>query len=535
MQRWFYLECFEYYIRNIPDAFRELGIPMTVPSENITPVQLKRQLRRVKPDVILTTGWTPLQRKENFDVIKAYCEQYRAFHVNWQFEDPLHTNTWGKFIAEVASPDYIFTHSFESPNEYRAIGIPSSYLPFACNPELHKREKTNKLYQSDVALVAKYNPLTLTQDSFRMDSLRTLLLPLIRKKFDVAIWGKGWQDHKDQLPFDIPNKCIRGPLPYEDVPNVYASAKIILGIQNTRQLLTRRTFECLGSGGFLLTNPTPAVKRHFIPGKHVAGSQNQNETLRQARYYLKNRDFRNQIAENGQQDVYLNHTYTQRIQEMIDTIEPYVKAKKENSVAFALPQRLKKELRPHINVSAGRKLTASNQYVIVKRYGREIIRTYMKFRLRQESMYDINTALLKLFLALPPKGTPLIHCHEILSDWDPQSLDKGRLPELATEPVGSLRLNRFDTRYPWKNNWYTLNITSLVNAWVKGERQNFGICLLPDRNSHDFIHLASADWAGRNRYIRAGVYPQRVLPHLELGYKKNTSDAAFRRWSAFES
>src|SRR5690606_40366114 len=72
--------------------------------------------------------------------------------------------------------------------------------------------------------------------AFHVTGVQTCALP---------IWERG----KTLLPFSIPDRVIQGPIPYDRVPYVYASSKVVLGVQNHGELLTRRTWECIGTGG----------------------------------------------------------------------------------------------------------------------------------------------------------------------------------------------------------------------------------------------------------------------------------------------
>ena len=54
---------------------------------------------------------------------------------------------------------------------------------------------------------------------------------------------------------DIPKDWIHGPMHYLETCKVYNSADIIIGLQNYQELITQRTYEILGSGGFLLRYP----------------------------------------------------------------------------------------------------------------------------------------------------------------------------------------------------------------------------------------------------------------------------------------
>ncbi len=85
---------------------------------------------------------------------------------------------------------------------------------------------------------------------------------------------------------EIPRNWIHGYLDYTEAYKVYSSAKIIIGLQNCESQLTQRTYEILGSGGFLLTSDTPAVRGKFKPGRDLIVSSSPKETLEKVKYYL---------------------------------------------------------------------------------------------------------------------------------------------------------------------------------------------------------------------------------------------------------
>jgi spore maturation protein CgeB len=119
------------------------------------------------------------------------------------------------------------------------------------------------------------------------------------------------------MGFKIPKHMIKGELPYEETNKVYNSAKIILGLQNDRGMLTSRTFEVLGSGGFVLTVPTQSVNKLFVNNVHLACSDSAEDTVRLVDHFLNNEAEREAIAQNGQQEVYSKHTYKERACEIL--------------------------------------------------------------------------------------------------------------------------------------------------------------------------------------------------------------------------
>lgn len=84
---------------------------------------------------------------------------------------------------------------------------------------------------------------------------------------------------------DIPKDWIHGPMHYLETCKVYNSADIIIGLQNYQELITQRTYEILGSGGFLLTLDTLGVRGLFKPGKDLITVSSPKETLQAIQYF----------------------------------------------------------------------------------------------------------------------------------------------------------------------------------------------------------------------------------------------------------
>lgn len=133
--KWYYLENIPNYVDTVPSGFQENGVPLRIPKPDLTSQELVKELNRYQPDVILTNGWTPFHREPYFQVLRQYCEETQSLHVFWSTEDPLHTDYWGMYILEIGQPDIVFTHAVHAPKMYQERGIPSYYLPFACNPD----------------------------------------------------------------------------------------------------------------------------------------------------------------------------------------------------------------------------------------------------------------------------------------------------------------------------------------------------------------------------------------------------------------
>lgn len=81
-----------------------------------------------------------------------------------------------------------------------------------------------------------------------------------------------------------------------------------------------RLFETTGMGSFLLTDWKPDLHELFEPGREVAAYRNADECVERIRYYLAHDQERSAIASAGQARTLLNHTYSQRVQELLELV-----------------------------------------------------------------------------------------------------------------------------------------------------------------------------------------------------------------------
>ena len=76
----------------------------------------------------------------------------------------------------------------------------------------------------------------------------------------------------------------------------------------------------MGAGGFLLTNYQNDFAMHFVDGEDYVSYSDREDMLNKIKYYLEHEDERKLIAENGCRKVREEHTYTQRLSEIIGSI-----------------------------------------------------------------------------------------------------------------------------------------------------------------------------------------------------------------------
>jgi len=280
------------------------------PPEQQGPV-LEKALAEFRPDLAITEGASGL----NINVVSTILRKHGICHVYWAIEDPPH-------FASISLPfarqcDYTFTTAAECIPKYHQYGLRADLLMFGCNPKYHRQVEPDPQYSHDIVVVA-------SNYDCRYDEARNLVRSLVDRGYDIKVWGYWWDDPARPVNLlDHPEK-YGGLLPYELLPTVYSSAKIVLGLHcddSSKTQTSMRTYEALGCGAFYLTQYTPAHENLFEYGTHLVWSKSADETLRLADYYLNNAAERQKIAQQGQLKVYQEHSYVHRAQHILATIK----------------------------------------------------------------------------------------------------------------------------------------------------------------------------------------------------------------------
>lgn len=296
-----FLESHPMWIHGLPNGFRDLGHSVEV-SGPISSEKLEQMIRHFQPELIFTMGWGPenssLQKQA---LIREQVKKAQVPHIYWATEDPTHTKSFTLPFLKNVQPDFVFTICPTMVANYLQFGIKAAHLDFGYHPSLHCPARPDKKYRSKIAVVANAYPriLKIYPQHYRIQSQNILIVPLLKENLRIDFYGNYWNDMQALLGIGIPEEWIHGYLPYTEANKVYSSADIIIGLQNHPTQLTQRTYEILGSGGFLLTNNTPAVNRLFEPGQDLLVSSSPEETLQLVRYYLKHPNKRRLIQKKG--------------------------------------------------------------------------------------------------------------------------------------------------------------------------------------------------------------------------------------------
>jgi spore maturation protein CgeB len=315
-----FLESHSMWIHGLPNGFRDAGHEAFV-SGPLTEQNVTAMIAEYCPGLIIMLGWTEEHVGIKRRWIKAQVATGIPF-VYWATEDPIHTDVLTVPFIRYVQPDFVFTVSKERVPYYESLGFPAAHLDFGYHPCVHRREEKLDSYACRLAVVANAYPgvIKVYPQFYRLQSLRTLISPLLKADFRIDFWGIRWHEMEDILECRLPREYMHGYLPYPEAYKVYNSADIVLGLQNTTSQVTMRTYEILGSGGFLITSDTPAVSALFEPGRHLAVAATPDETVETVRYYLEHAAERETIRRQGQAAVAC-HSYKQRAEAIIDTLQ----------------------------------------------------------------------------------------------------------------------------------------------------------------------------------------------------------------------
>jgi spore maturation protein CgeB len=307
------------WINGLPNGFIDAGHDIKILAP-LTKDDILESLSNFNPNLIISLGWTSQNTKEKIQWIRKYVKPSNIPYVYWATEDPGYTQLFTLPFIQKTQPDFVFTICHKRIDYYRKLGIKAAHLDFGYHESIHHHTKCESKYKTNIAVVANAYPdfLKTHPNHFRLKSIKTLIVPVLKEKIPINIWGNDWDKMNSILEYDIPKECIRGYLPYTKANKVYSSADIVIGIQNheIHHQLCQRTYEILGSKGFLLTSNTPGVKDLFKHGHDLITSSSPEETVKLIHYYLKNSDEREKIRINGKKTA-TNHSYKHRAEYII--------------------------------------------------------------------------------------------------------------------------------------------------------------------------------------------------------------------------
>ena len=246
-------------------------------------------------DIVIIEGWDPN--------LPLFIQTVRRFnkHVKIYF--------WNLSLLGIKSVielevDGFFTNSGKAVPFLETVA-PTELIRLAADPdEFYPREPDDR-YSHQVVYLGMYHP----QKSDRV--INRLLNEAI--PFGLAIYGYGWEKHK------ILKNHWRGILPVEDIPTLYSSANIVLGMTEDRQkvagMINNRVFEALACGACFISDYFPELEKLF--GSLIFYSRNTGDTAMLLEDLLAQSQLRKQLGIKAREFITKSHTYKHRVDQML--------------------------------------------------------------------------------------------------------------------------------------------------------------------------------------------------------------------------
>lgn len=251
------------------------------------------------PDMLISQTWACLIEPEVFSRIR---NAFGTFIVNIAMDDRHQywgekiNGEWGGTYGLIPHIDLALTAAPECVEWYLKEGCPALFFPEASDPEIfHPMPELPKLYE--VSFVGG-----------RYGIREKIVLALRKADIKVMAYGSGWEG---------------GRLPAEDVPQLFAQSKIVLGVGTIGHCedfyaLKMRDFDAPMSGSFYLTHDNPDLHSMYRVGEEIETYRTIEECVEKTRRYLADDLRREQIAAAGNARALREHTWERRFQMLFD-------------------------------------------------------------------------------------------------------------------------------------------------------------------------------------------------------------------------
>jgi hypothetical protein len=256
--------------------------------------------RRFNPDLVLLGDCRDLELATIQEMIAGKPSAM------WYHDAPSYRNVKRPDIARIAAAGKLADSFFVSGfvDEWKALGLRAKFLPSCADRDLGPTEP-QKHFASDLAFIGSGS-----------DRTRANFLVKLSKRFDLKVWGPGWEEWRKQLNW------MRRPVHGHDFALVCSSAKILLGInpqaaRGATNYTSERTWMVIEAGGFFLGQATDGITNLLREGDHCAWYKDLESCIERCTYYLGNPASRERVRIQGQHFVAEHHTYDQRIHNLL--------------------------------------------------------------------------------------------------------------------------------------------------------------------------------------------------------------------------
>lgn len=285
--------------------------------------ELLKLVYQYKPDIIFCFKTVELSEETIIRIKKDFPSIIFAhFHPDSVFNKKNYTPF---FIEAIRHYDIHFVPKRNNIPFYLQHGCDNIYFtPYGADPYFHfpvpLDEGEKSKWISDISFIGYY-------ERFREEHLIEIINNTIYK---VRVWGPSWV--KCKVNHDRLEKNLY--LIHErELSKAIYNSKINLAFlrKSNYDLITARSFEIPGAGGFMLHERTNEIEEFFTEGVNADFFSSPEECIDKINFYLNNDHLREKIALKGYKLVSQFHTYPLRAAAIINAFDEYFLNKKHEN------------------------------------------------------------------------------------------------------------------------------------------------------------------------------------------------------------
>lgn len=262
-----------------------------------------RQIRKAKPDVLYMQGLELIPP----EILRSLKDSV------------------GIIVGQIASPvpakeflrpfDLMLTSFPHFVGRFREMGIASEYFRIGFDP----------IVLDELGAVARTRICTFVGGISPAHAARTEFLEQLARSVDMEFFGYG----ADTLPASssiLPKH--RGEAWAMDMYRVLAESAITVNVHidvAENYANNMRLYEATGCGALLVTDHKDNLHELFRPGVEIVAYQSVEDAIEKIRYYREHPEEASAIAQAGQRRTLREHTYRQRMEELVDILSRYLR------------------------------------------------------------------------------------------------------------------------------------------------------------------------------------------------------------------
>ena len=260
---------------------------------------LKAQVAAFKPDILY------IQDMNNTD--PAFLSEMRS-HARW-------------IVGQIACPvmpgtdfgvyDLVLTSFPHFVDYFRDRDVPCEYQRMAFEPKILEKLGSRET-EYEAVFVGGISPA---------HPERIELLEKVAASHPIEFWGYGVSELEADSPL---RSAYRGKAWALDMYRILYSSRLALNHHITtaeRYANNMRLYEATGVGTLLITDYKDNLGQLFEIGKEIVAYRSPEECLDLISYYLDHEQECKAIAKAGQERTLNEHTYSQRMRELLDIVE----------------------------------------------------------------------------------------------------------------------------------------------------------------------------------------------------------------------